>query len=41
MGVKGGEAQLVKACVLSVYSLFCMGAHMPETLVYMGVCLVR
>jgi len=40
-GVKGGEAQLVNACVLSVYSLFCTGAHMPETPLYRSVCLVR
>ena len=35
------EAQLVNACVLSVYSLFCSGAHMPETPLYRSVCLVR
>ena len=38
MGVKGGQAQSVHACVLSVYSLF---ARMPETALYMSVCLVR
>ncbi len=40
----GGErwrTQLVNACVLSVYSLFCTGAHMPETPLYRSVCLVR
>ena len=40
-GAKGGEAQLVNACVLSVYSLFCTGAHKAETPVYRSVCLVR
>jgi len=40
-GVKVGEAQLVNACVFSVYSLLCTGAHMPETPLYRSVCLVR
>ena len=41
LGAEGGKAQLVNACVPSVYSQFCTGAHMPETPLYRYVCLVR